>query len=256
MKTTGHSRDTTLGIRDQSLVKRDIDYNWYKCNGGRLLKMIQDNDRPKTNPQDPSEWRLYEEGQDLLQGVNGAVQPALDAMGYAHLRSGDFVTQTGVQDREFKADGQTHPATNGKYRNYYIILEDVHTIIATSSLSPRHNVGKDKPLPSLSRWSDWTWAIWQRIWKDHRKTENDLRYIIRDQITTYETKAVMHKITGLPPPPPGEQGKQGGLRLSWPGLLFTMDQEEGLSLLETAHGQGVAYLIRDHSDKVQTKKPT
>ncbi|KAI4251483.1 MAG: hypothetical protein L6R42_008372, partial [Xanthoria sp. 1 TBL-2021] len=57
-----------LGIRDQSLVKRDIDYNWYKCNGERLLKMIQDNDRPKTNPQDLSEWRLYEEGQDLLQG--------------------------------------------------------------------------------------------------------------------------------------------------------------------------------------------
>lgn len=70
--------------------------------------MIQDNDRPKTNPQDPSELRLYEEGQDLLQGVNGAVQPALEAMGYAHLRSGDFVTQTGVQDREFKADGKTY----------------------------------------------------------------------------------------------------------------------------------------------------
>ena len=50
--------------RGQLLVKRDSDYmmyNWYKCNGERLLKMIMDNDGPKTISQDLGEWRLYEE---------------------------------------------------------------------------------------------------------------------------------------------------------------------------------------------------
>lgn len=82
-KSRGYSGDITINIRDQSLVRRNITYNWYQCNGGRLVKMIHDNDRPKTIPQDLREWRLYEEGYDLLQGIHGAVQPVLDELGYA-----------------------------------------------------------------------------------------------------------------------------------------------------------------------------
>ena len=99
---------TPAPSRDQSLVKRDSDYNWYKCNGERLLNMIMDKDRPKTISQDLSEWRLYEEGWDFLQVVYGVIQPVLDLMGYAHLRPGDAVSYTGVQDRDFKSHGKTY----------------------------------------------------------------------------------------------------------------------------------------------------
>ncbi|KAL8728462.1 MAG: hypothetical protein Q9166_005360 [cf. Caloplaca sp. 2 TL-2023] len=250
----GYSRQITCDTRLKSLIKRDVDYFWYKCNGEKLLKMIQDNERPKTIPRDLSEWRLYGSGQDFQQGINGVIQPVLDQLGYANLRFGDAVVQTGEQDREFKSNGKTYPGTEGTYRNEYIIREDMHAVIATYMRSPRHNVGKDKPLPSLSRWSDWTWAVWERICKEHHKAEKDLRYIIHDHITTLETKAIMHKVTGSAPPVPYEEAT--GITLDWPGLLFTMDQEQGLALLGTVHGQGIAYLIRDHSNEMMTKKPT
>lgn len=85
-KSRGYSGDTTIDIRDQSLVRRNISYSWYKLNGKILLKMIQNNDRPKTIPQDLSERRLYEKACGLLQGTHGAVQLVLDELGHACLR--------------------------------------------------------------------------------------------------------------------------------------------------------------------------
>lgn len=126
----------------------------------------------------------------------------------------------------------------------------MHTIIATQMVSPRHLVGKDAPVPLLNRWSDWAWAVWDSVCIGNQKSATDLRYILHDHITTLDTKMIMHQITGTP------ILEDVDLRLDWPGLLFTMDQDEGLALLGTAHGQGVAYLIRDHSDQIQTRKPT
>lgn len=60
--------------------------------------MIEDNNRPKTIPQDLSERRLYEKAYGLLHGIHGAVQPVLDAVRYAYLRSGHSVRRTGVQN--------------------------------------------------------------------------------------------------------------------------------------------------------------
>ena len=126
----------------------------------------------------------------------------------------------------------------------------MHTIIATQMISPRFSVGKNNPVPVLSRWSDWAWAVWESVCTGSQKSATDLRYIIHDHITTLDTRMIMHKITGAP------ISEYVDLHLEWPGLLFTMDQDQGLALLGTPHGQGIAYLIRDHSDQIQTRKPT
>ena len=36
------------------------------------------------------------------------------------------------------------------------------------------------------------------------------------------------------------------LRFSWPGEKYTLDSEEGLALLETSHGKGAAYMVKDY----------
>ncbi|KAL8787078.1 MAG: hypothetical protein Q9213_002420 [Squamulea squamosa] len=118
--------------------------------------MIQDDERPMNLPRDLSEWSMYSTKQDMQQGIKGIVEPVLDRLGYANLRPEDAAVATGVQDIAFKSDGQTHPGTRGSYRSEFLLREDMHIMIATYMRSPRWVVGKDKPMPALSRWSDWT----------------------------------------------------------------------------------------------------
>ncbi|KAL8768243.1 MAG: hypothetical protein Q9209_005473 [Squamulea sp. 1 TL-2023] len=247
-----HSGNITIDTHLNSFTKRDVDYDWYKCKGQKLLKMIQDDERPGLLPNDLSDWEISADNQDHIHGINGIIQPLLDQLGYAALKEGDAKVRVGVQNKEFRSGGKTYPATQAHYRNEYIIREDMHTIIATRMYSPRYKVGKDKPVPYLSRWSDWTWTNWEGICLVNNKAKSDLRYIIHDNIATPETKAIMHRIVNKPPEGPG----QGPIALNFPGLLFGVDQDPGLALLGTVHGQGIAYLMRDHSSHMRTKNPT
>ncbi|KAL8680957.1 MAG: hypothetical protein Q9186_002857 [Xanthomendoza sp. 1 TL-2023] len=242
----------TLNKQLNTLLQRaEFDFNWYKCKGEKLLEMIQDDKRPMNLPRDLGDWSFSTPlKQDNEHGVNGFPQPVLDQLGYDKLQAGDHVTKIASQSTEFKIEKKTYAPTHAFYRNEHIIREDMHVIIATQMLSPRNLVGKDNPVPHLGRWSDWTWAVWETVCKDYKKSPSDLRYILHDHITTPKTRMVMHSITGIP------TVENIDLRLDWPGLVFTMEQDEGLALLATPHGQGVAYLIRDHSDQMQTKKPT
>ncbi|KAL8816674.1 MAG: hypothetical protein Q9223_004352 [Gallowayella weberi] len=219
--------------------------------GAKLLQMIQDGKRPIKLPSDLSDWQFaVPRKQDKEHGVYGLPQPMLDEFGYSNLQADDFVTRIASQTTKFKLDKETHYPTHGFYRSEHIIREDMHIIIATQSNSPRYVVGKDNPVPLLNQWSDWTWAVWETLCRNYKKSTGDLRYILHNHITTLGTRMIMHKITGIP------MLENIDLYLDWPGRLFTMDQDEGLALLGSAQGQGIAYFIRDHSDQIQTKKPT
>ncbi|KAL8725570.1 MAG: hypothetical protein Q9166_007272 [cf. Caloplaca sp. 2 TL-2023] len=224
-----------------TLSKRvTVDFNEYVCKGIRYLNMIL-LDPPTTEIYTQRDvdkgWTTSSSDEiDEESGVGGYIQPFLNSLGMATEQRGtDFEIVTLTQSREFTDEsGQTHRTTNGG------------AIVATDNYSPRHYAGATGAVPRLNRWSDVVWYIWTYFCTRKGKPVGSLRYIVRDNIITDTTKAIMELIAGAGP---------AALDLPWPGRVFDMNSEEVLALLATSHGAGIAYMIKDHSDVLRRREP-
>ena len=87
----------------------------------------------------------------------------------------------------------------------------------------------------MNRFSDAIWTTWSGI----ANPPSSLRYIGRDTITNDDTTAIITYIFSQKSP-----SKQP---LNWPGLTFTLDQDEGLALLGTQNGVGIAWVLIDRA---------
>ncbi|KAL8937264.1 MAG: hypothetical protein Q9216_004512 [Gyalolechia sp. 2 TL-2023] len=95
---------------------------------------------------------------------------------------------------------------------------------------PTASADISKLVPSLHRLSDFMWMYWTTV----SPNPNNLRYIMRDNVNNEDSVAIMNDIFK----------KYGsGKPLAWPGLYFTLAQEEGQALLGTPNGYTVAYLL-------------
>ncbi|KAL8914694.1 MAG: hypothetical protein Q9171_000707 [Xanthocarpia ochracea] len=146
------------------------------------------------------------------------------------------------QDKSFM-DSFGHlntPPTGGLYYNTFIPTG--RTIIAEANFSPKFK-GQGRTVPPLWRWSDVIWLCWT---EEAGFLAPLLRYIFRSNIITPETREIIEYI---------EVERQDKLHLPWPEHTYDMNSEEGLAVLATGHGQGIAYLIADHSDVLGRKIP-
>ncbi|KAL8819603.1 MAG: hypothetical protein Q9223_001998 [Gallowayella weberi] len=134
------------------------------------------------------------------------------------------------------------------YSSLYMPLS--HAILVLDMISPSSRVQRyyadrgpevpsnqainDNLVPPLHRWSDATWTLW----KEKGGTGN-LRYIAHDYVSSDDTESVMTSIVKGANKEPKD--------LPFPGLVFTMDTQEGRALLGTPNGIGVAHLLIDRA---------
>ncbi|KAL8768244.1 MAG: hypothetical protein Q9209_005474 [Squamulea sp. 1 TL-2023] len=133
------------------------------------------------------------------------------------------------------------PPTGGYYHNR--IITAGHAIIAVKNYSSKFKA-LDRPFPQLNRWSDVVWLSWLT---ETGSAARNLKYIIRSNIVTRSTRDVLEYIRGA---------RQDDMQLPWPGVTYDpQTTREGKALLATSHGQGIAYLVGDHSDVLERKMP-
>jgi hypothetical protein len=92
-----------------------------------------------------------------------------------------------------------------------------------------------KILPDITAWSDVTFLEWQTQAQASGQDVKQLKYIIRYEIATAETTAIIEQAVG-------EEWQE----TQWPGLIISMNEERGRAILGTPHGLGVAYLLATH----------
>ncbi|KAL8917683.1 MAG: hypothetical protein Q9208_007809 [Pyrenodesmia sp. 3 TL-2023] len=228
-RINGYAHEFSILNPSVSTVKSSTDYNEYRRKGERALDMIL-HDPPSTRVwtrQDEDDaWCIYEYGGDISLSLGLA--PVLEALGI----SADPVLVTGVfvsQNKEFTgSDGQIHPRTDGIYNNYFI---------------PSAWAGRAVPL--LHRWSDIVWLHWSTIAGDDA---HQLRYIVRENVRTPGTRSLIEHLE--------LEAEPDNLHLPWPGHIYNMSSPNGLALLGSMHGTGVAFLLKDHSDVLGRRIPT
>ncbi|KAL8840363.1 MAG: hypothetical protein Q9170_001378 [Blastenia crenularia] len=97
-------------------------------------------------------------------------------------------------------------------------------------------------IPPLNRFSDVIWTVWNTL----TKTPHDLRYIGQNSISNDDTIAIMKRIFNRP---------QAKGPVIWPGLSYTLQQDEGLALLGSPNGLGIAWLLIDRAGKLGPRFP-
>ncbi|KAL8704785.1 MAG: hypothetical protein Q9201_002056 [Fulgogasparrea decipioides] len=222
-------------------AKRAVDLHYYVCKGGAALRMIEENPPSTQVPttQDLANgWKLDEEA--YLE-LNDNLLPALDGLGIPH--DDNVQAKSWAQIKVFTdQQGNIHPPTGGYYDTLFIAHSDKGTIIATNNVSPE----KEAPgaaLPPIWRWSDVVWAQWTEL---AGAQASKLRYIIRDNVATDITRALIEYVEGSHP---------DNLNLPWPGHMYDMQQWPGQALLGSPHGIGVAYMITAHSNVLGRRSP-
>lgn len=106
------------------------------------------------------------------------------------------------------------PPTNGRYHNAYIPAGPKSTILAQRNFSPRLLAAPGQKIPPLHRWSDLAWLAWSLT--AGREERSQLRYIIRENITTKLTRRVMEYIIS----PRGGTGADTDFLPLAPGRLY------------------------------------
>ncbi|PYI34204.1 hypothetical protein BP00DRAFT_466920 [Aspergillus indologenus CBS 114.80] len=127
-------------------------------------------------------------------------------------------------------------------------------IIAETNWGPA-SLDEDEKYPSLSRWSDIVFLNYQKL-AQKGGAINGLQYVVRTHVVNEDTKAIIDKVCGGPPP-------------VWPGTTFKISSKqtksgeyinrEGLALLGTPNGGGIGWLLINHKqqfmDGKKTKRP-
>lgn len=99
----------------------------------------------------------------------------------------------------------------------------------------------EKRLPPLNRQSDVMWTVWKTI----TPNPNDLRYIGRDLIVNDDTRGIMNDVFAR-----GPTRKP----VTWPGVRFGIETEEGQALLGTPNGLATAYIMADRARDLGKRK--
>ena len=111
-------------------------------------------------------------------------------------------------------------ASFASYSNAYGPRQGV--IVAKAITSPtgikEEFENKDLVLPELGRWSDVTWLTWENLCEQNNADPGALKYIFHSNVINPETHWVKDTIiVGQPN--------------VWPGIRFSVQNEEGLALL-------------------------
>ncbi|KAL8638265.1 MAG: hypothetical protein Q9228_004573, partial [Teloschistes exilis] len=223
--------------------KRALDYEKYELKGRDVLQMIE--------CQSPSTagWTManlnngwYIEHYEEV-GVDRELVPPLKGLGIPYDED-HLLSKAPTQNEEF-TDAQGNP-NNPPTDAYYdtILILNGNAIIAENNLSPPF-AKPGSPIPPLWRWSDIVFLLWRDEAKDQA---GKLKYIIRNDIVTPVTRAVMEYIAGSQP---------DSLDRPWPDTPnpYSPASREGRMLLGTPHGIGVAHMIADYNDVLGKKQP-
>jgi hypothetical protein len=162
------------------------------------------------------------------------------------------VGMSDMHDEDFFLDGIKHP-----YMMAYIfsfLNPEAGLLIAAANTTPEGMLtDSDKEsnivtFPKLNHWSDVAFLQWQSLSIDG--VMSDLKFVARVSITNEYTTAVLSTVlVSL-----CKQHNAGEKALPrWPGVIFTMNSEEGMALLGTPNGSGVAWLLAQHKKELGHK---
>ncbi|KAF1968726.1 hypothetical protein BU23DRAFT_258350 [Bimuria novae-zelandiae CBS 107.79] len=167
-----------------------------------------------------------------------------------------------VHSESVIVDGVWYPSTNAYFS--HLVNREEGVLIACSNMSAPHvGMVADLPVdvyPPLHRWSDIAWL--QLLTPSQSPSPSarsdtcvsappDLRFIIRYSIQNPTTLAVIASILSA---------RNIELLPAWPGLTFPLHAEigkgyeEGVALLGTPNGAGVAYLLAQHKAQLGAKE--
>jgi hypothetical protein len=98
----------------------------------------------------------------------------------------------------------------------------------------------DFHLPSLNRLSDVLFLNWKRLAGSDPNRIAGLKYVLHYYVTNRDTKAVISEI----------ESRSLTRIKNWPGRVFpiTKSNKNGLALLGTPNGSGIAYFLFQHKD--------
>ncbi|KXT12294.1 hypothetical protein AC579_5658, partial [Pseudocercospora musae] len=146
-------------------------------------------------------------------------------------------------------DGQgDYPITKGSCQSLFDLANG--GLIAAYNLSPQEMVEKlDLQIPSsllvpLQKWSDLAWVGREEAsvkYKENNagKTLKNLEHVFRYNVITESTQNVLRMVTGQQSP------RDVGL---WPGVSYPIAEPQGLAVLGTIHGAGVAWMLSQHKE--------
>ncbi|KAF2871204.1 hypothetical protein BDV95DRAFT_573486 [Massariosphaeria phaeospora] len=91
-------------------------------------------------------------------------------------------------------------------------------------------------LPGLRHWSDVAFIQWLSCCREERISPTNLKYVCRCSVENLATLDIIHEILC-----------RKNLDITvWPGVSFDANTEEGMALLASPNGSGVAYLLSQH----------
>ncbi|CAK1364153.1 hypothetical protein CB0940_03901 [Cercospora beticola] len=139
-----------------------------------------------------------------------------------------------------------YPATGATYQNVLNVKEGA--IVAVDNDGPdwfnkEHGLGlKPEQIVPLKHWSDIIWLAYDHQAKRARNANAaPLEHVIRHQVETPEVQRQLQLITGKAHP--DELG-------AFPGVSYAVDSAQGMAVLGTIHGKGVAWLLAQHKDSL------
>ncbi|KAL8888867.1 MAG: hypothetical protein Q9215_003778 [Flavoplaca cf. flavocitrina] len=236
-----YSHNLSTNGHGSPIIKRDLDFELLVCTGGQLLEMIMN--APANNPWVQEDLQNgWTKREDVVAEPPQELDFVLDSMGISRSYI-DVKPAYWNQDKTFvDADGNPDtPATLGYYHNK--MIPSSGTIIAEANYSPKFKA-PNQPLPPLNRWSDIVWLSWVA---EAGADASNLILILRNNIITQSTRDLLEFIHSARP---------DDLQLPWPGIAYDpRSTKEGKAILATSHGQGVAYLLKDHSDVLGRRVP-
>jgi hypothetical protein len=141
-------------------------------------------------------------------------------------------------------EGVAYPATNAIFGNTISI--DIGTIIATCNYAPHETTKRmclaALVLPKLCHWSDVAYLQWLHATRDHTPIPV-LRTVVHDHVVNRAVGMVMkHILSKLP-----SGNYRDGRFLKY---TFSADSQDGLAILGTPIGAGVAYLLIQHREEL------
>ncbi|KAK3675296.1 hypothetical protein LTR78_004806 [Recurvomyces mirabilis] len=203
-----------------------------------MLKLC-DLDNSQLESKDRTPWLIvkdpfdygYEPGNEI-----GALQPLKSE----HIdidRPQDWVPLNWMHEKQTQPleNGPVYPPTGAQFR--VLINQAASVLVATISTTPdnlKHPLPIEQRVP-LKRWSDMAYLSWEILMyqTDARTKLAPPERIIRLNIYTTKTRqAIAHVL--------------GGQMKEYPGQVFDARSEEGMMLMGTPHGKGVAYFLFQH----------
>ncbi|EME87055.1 uncharacterized protein MYCFIDRAFT_77170 [Pseudocercospora fijiensis CIRAD86] len=148
-------------------------------------------------------------------------------------------------------DGQgSYPVTKGSYENLFDLANG--GLIAAYNYSPEEmasKLGLQVPASRLVPFRKWSDVVWVGREEASAKYKEDnagdgnavknLEHVFQYNIVTESTEDILRMVTGQRDP------KAVGV---WPGVSYPIEEPQGLAVLGTVHGAGVAWMLSQHKE--------